>query len=97
LVRYQNRTKYDIPDVDFYNPDAKINCFDYAIFSSKRKYEQFLNSDTVGGVDILWGSEMFKKDEQKREEREQSEEWDEIDNEFLNDDDEVLGPSRKER
>ena len=41
LVRYQNRTKYDIPGVDLYDPDAKINCFDYAIFPNKRKYEEF--------------------------------------------------------
>lgn len=67
LVRYQNRTKYDIPGIDLYNPDAEKNVFDYAIFSSRKKYEEFLSADTIGGVDILWGSERFKKDEIRRE------------------------------
>ncbi|MCX6705346.1 MAG: hypothetical protein NT162_03360 [Candidatus Woesebacteria bacterium] len=67
LVRYQNRTKYDIAGVDLYDPDAKINCFDYAIFSNKRKYQEFMESDTVGGIDILWGSAGFYKDEKERE------------------------------
>lgn len=67
LVRYQNRMKYNIPNVDLYNPEAKMNCFDYAIFTNKAKYEEFLNSDNVGGVDILWASERCKKDEAKRE------------------------------
>jgi hypothetical protein len=74
LVRYQNRTKYDIPRVDLYNPDAEINCFDYAVFSTRRKYEEFLGSDTVGGVDILWASERFKRDEIKREQEAEAEE-----------------------
>jgi hypothetical protein len=74
LVRYENRTKYDISGVDFYNPDAEKNVFDYAIFTNKRKYEEFLNADTVGGVDILWGSERFKKDELKRVEDAEKEE-----------------------
>jgi hypothetical protein len=74
LVRYQNRTKYDIPGIDLYNPDAENNVFDYAIFSSKQKYEEFLQADTVGGIDILWGSARFKKDEEKRQEEELSEE-----------------------
>ena len=66
LVRYQNRTKYDIPGVDLYDPEAKVNCFDYAIFSNRRKYEEFMNSDTIGGVDVLWASNRFKKDEEAR-------------------------------
>ncbi len=70
LVRYQNRNKYDVPGADLYDPDAKINVFDYAIFRSKRAYEQFMESDSVGGVDVLWASEKFKKDELKREEAE---------------------------
>lgn len=74
LVRYQNRTKYDLPGVDYYNPEAKVNCFDYAIFADKRKFELFQESDMVGGIDILWGSEKFKQDEAKRELAEQQEE-----------------------
>jgi len=66
LVRYQNRTKYDIPGVDLYNPDAEKNVFDYAVFSSRKKYEEFMQSETVGGVDILWGSTRFKKDQEAR-------------------------------
>ena len=75
LVRYQNRTKYGIPGVDLYNPNAEVNCFDYAVFSSKRKYEEFLKSETIGGVDILWGSQNFLIDEKKRK---QEELWDEV-------------------
>jgi len=70
LVRYQNRSKYEIPNVDFFDPDAKVNVFDYAIFKNKKAYESFLRADTVGGVDILWGSEQFKKDEVKRQQDE---------------------------
>jgi len=99
LVRYQNRTKYDIPGVDLYDPDAKINCFDYAIFPNKRKYEEFMESDMVGGVDILWSSERFKKDEMKRE---QDAERDELmegvsDIVLSYEDIEQAMPSRKER
>lgn len=74
LVKYQNRMKYDIPNVDTTDPDAKINCFDYAIFTDKEKFEEFVNSDTVGGVDILWASERCKKDEEKRELEEEKDE-----------------------
>lgn len=72
LVRYQNRTKYDIPGADMYDPDAEVNVFDYAVFNTKRAYEHFMESDMVGGVDILWASEKFKKDEVKRQEKELS-------------------------
>lgn len=85
LVRYQNRTKYDLPGVDLYDPEAKINCFDYAIFANKRKFEIFLESDTVGGIDILWGSEKFKQDEAERELAEQQAELMEGAVDFLND------------
>lgn len=74
LVRYQNRTKYDIPNVDLYNPDAEVNCFDYAIFPNKRKFDLFLESETVAGVDILWASEKCKRDEAARELEEDSDE-----------------------
>ncbi len=71
LVRYQNRTKYDLPGVDLYDPEAKVNCFDYAIFPNKKKFDLFQDSETVGGIDILWGSEKFNQDETKRELAEQ--------------------------
>lgn len=70
LVRYQNRTKYDIPGADLYDPEAKINVFDYAVFKTEKAYLNFLESETVGGVDVLWASEKFKKDELRREEQE---------------------------
>lgn len=53
LVRYQNRSKYNLPGVDLYDPEAKVNCFDYAIFANKRKFEIFQENDNVGGIDIL--------------------------------------------
>lgn len=97
LVRYQNRTKYHLPGVDLYNPESKVNCFDYAVFRKKSDYEIFLNSDTVGGVDVLWGSKKFHKDQQTREEKELLEESyaliDAIDETDL----EIKKPSRRER
>lgn len=92
LVRYQNRTKYDIPGVDLHNPNAEVNCFDYAILSSKRKYEEFLESETVGGVDILWGSDKFQRDESKRE---QEELWSEATDFIVKD--EVVPLNKRER
>lgn len=70
LVRYQNRSKYDIPGIDLYDPDAKLNVFDYAIFRSKKAYETFMESESIGGVDVLWASDKFKRDELKREQAE---------------------------
>ncbi|EKD52676.1 MAG: hypothetical protein ACD_61C00275G0005 [uncultured bacterium] len=84
LVRYQNRTKYNLPGVDLYDPEAKINCYDYAIFADKRKFEIFQESETVGGIDILWGSERFKQDEAKRELAEDKAELMEGTADFLN-------------
>ena len=99
LVRYQNRTKYDIPGVDLYDPNAKVNCFDYAIFSSRRKYEEFTNSDTVGGVDILWGSKRFKKDEEERIRTEEGAELTEGIADLISEfgDEEIPGLSERER
>jgi len=104
LVRYQNRTKYG-PNVNCIDPDAKINCFDYAIFANRRKYEEFMNADTVGGVDILWASERFKKDEKVWEEAEEAAELyslagdlSDLHPEYDGDEDvEIIKPGRKER
>lgn len=101
LVRYQNRTKYDIPNIDLYNPDTELNVFDYAIFSNREKYEAFLESDTVGGVDVLWASEKFKKDEIERisieEKKELLEDVADILNEYGFEDDMSRKPSARER
>ncbi|HJZ06181.1 hypothetical protein A2634_01915 [Candidatus Amesbacteria bacterium RIFCSPHIGHO2_01_FULL_48_32] len=82
VVRYQNRTKYGLSGVSLYDPDARINCFDYAVFYRKGTYERFMVSDTVGGVDVLWGSKKFNGDEEKRRRGEESRElhvdWEEI-------------------
>jgi len=94
LVRYQNRIKYDISNVDLYDPDAKVNCFDYAIFANERKYLQFLEDENIGGVDILWGSKKFYKDEQSREEKEL---LDEAAAEFIDLDDILIRPRGRER
>jgi len=96
LVRYQNRTKYDLPGVDLYNPDAEVNCFDYAIFRSKKGYEKFLESDTVGGVDILWASKKCKEDQQTREMAEELADIYQLDVSDTTDF-EVKKPSRRER
>lgn len=94
LVRYQNRTKYDLPGVDLYNPDAEVNCFDYAIFSSRKKFEKFMESDTVGGVDVLWASNKCKEDEEIRVSTEELLEMADLVDETET---EVTRPSRRER
>lgn len=75
VVMYQNRTKYDLPGVDLYDPEAPVNCFDYAVFYDRGRYLRFLDSDTVGGVTVLWGSEKFHKEEAEAVLREESEEF----------------------
>ncbi len=74
VVRYQNRTKYDLPNVDLYDPEAPVNCFDYAVFYDQVRYLNFLEADTVGGVDILWGSPKFYKEDEEARLKEESEE-----------------------
>lgn len=74
VVRYQNRTKYDLPNVDLYDPEAPINCFDYAVFYDQARYLNFLEAETVGGVDILWGSRKFHKEDEEARLKEESDE-----------------------
>ena len=53
IVNYQNRTKGDSENMTY--PD-------YSICYNKRHYDAIMNSDFVGGIDILWSSERFKSD-----------------------------------
>lgn len=75
VLMYQNRTKYDLPGVDLYNPEAPINCFDYTVFYDQPHYLRFLEDETVGGITVLWGNEKFHKEEREAISREESEEF----------------------
>lgn len=65
IVRYQNR----------FNDDSENMTYsDYAVCYKREHYDALMQSDFVGGIDVLLASERFKKDERKTE---QDELWDE--------------------
>ena len=55
IVRYQNRLKGD---------SKKASYSDYAICYKPSHYQALMESNFVGGIDILWASERFVKDQQ---------------------------------
>lgn len=65
IVRYQNRLRGD---------SEKMTYSDYAICYKREHYDALMQSNFVGGIDILWASERFKAAEKKAE---QDEVWDE--------------------
>ena len=67
IVRYQNRLKGD---------SEKMTYSDYAICYKRAHYDTLMQSDIVGGIDVLWSSERFKTDEKKAE-------YDELQNEAV--------------
>jgi len=56
IVRYQNRLKGD---------SEKGIYSDYSICYKSRDYKALMQSDFVGGIDVLWNSEKFKEDKKK--------------------------------
>ncbi|MCH7759013.1 hypothetical protein IID20_01515, partial [Patescibacteria group bacterium] len=50
IVRYQNRLKGD---------SEKMTYSDYSICYNRVHYNALLQSDFVGGIDILWSSKRF--------------------------------------
>jgi len=59
IVRYQNRLSGD---------SEKGTYSDYSICYNRNHYDALMQSDFVGGIDILWSSEKFKEDEKKLKE-----------------------------
>ncbi len=78
VLMYQNRTKYDLPGVDLYDPEAPINCFDYTVFYDRARYLKFLDAETVGGVTVMWGSETFHREELEATKAEENREFTEF-------------------
>jgi len=58
VVRYQNRLNGD---------SEKYRYSGYAICYKPKHYQALMQSNFVGGIDVLWFSERFKFDEARQE------------------------------
>jgi len=63
VVMYQNRTKYGEEGEIVYDPEKPGSCWDFAVYYDRERYLDMYDSPVVGGVEILWGSEQFFRDE----------------------------------